>query len=114
MTIESINDFYCTKCGTRGIAIPRKRGHAREDGHLKKIYCLNCKEETNHAEIKGSYTYQDFLDEFNLGRFVDGQRISLADLIGCSKMDCKYNKNGRCWNADGSYNCEHRVMEGEK
>ena len=38
---------------------------------------LTCKDEVNHVEIRpvGKYTYQDFLDEFNAGIFVNGERV---------------------------------------
>ena len=31
------SEFYCCKCGTKGIPIARKKGKAREAGHLKKL-----------------------------------------------------------------------------
>lgn len=71
------NDFYCVKCGNKGIPIARKKGQEREAGHLKKLYCLKCKEETNHVECKpfSHYEYTDFLDEFENGNFTeDGLR----------------------------------------
>ena len=62
------SDFYCTKCGRKGIPIARKVGKQREAGHLKKLYCMYCKEEINHAEIRpfGDYNYEDFKLEFDL------------------------------------------------
>ena len=72
------NDFYCTKCGTKGIPVVRQKGREREVGHLKKLWCLNCQQETNHAETNsfGSYTYADFLLEFNFKNFDEnGNRI---------------------------------------
>ena len=65
------SDFYCTRCGRKGIPIARKVGKQREAGHLKKLYCMYCKEEINHAEIRpfGDYNYEDFKLEFDLGRF---------------------------------------------
>lgn len=106
-----ISNMYCTKCGRRGVDIPRLPGQQRESGHLKKLFCLHCGEETNHAEISpfGTYTLDDFKEEFELGRFVDGQKIPIAELMSCTKIDCKYNRSGKCWNADRSYNCPHRV-----
>lgn len=71
------NDFYCVKCGNKGIPIARKKGQEREAGHLKKLYCLKCKDETNHVECKpfSHYEYTDFLDEFENGNFTeDGLR----------------------------------------
>ena len=32
------SEFYCTKCGSRGIPIARRAGKQREAGHLKKLY----------------------------------------------------------------------------
>jgi len=72
-----ISDFYCTRCGERGIPIART-GKMREPGHLKKLYCLNCNKQTNFVEIRpfGKYTYEDFRIEFINKNFdEDGQRI---------------------------------------
>lgn len=71
-------EFYCTQCGSRGIPIPRRKGAEREAGHLKKLFCLNCGKETNHAECKpfSKYNYDDFKIEFEYGNFDnDGNRI---------------------------------------
>ena len=107
------SDFYCLRCGKKGMPIARKIGSQREAGHLKKLYCIYCKEEVNHAEIRpfGSYHYEDFKLEFELGRFVNDQRVPLNECLGCSKSECKYNINGKCWNANESYNCGHRILE---
>jgi hypothetical protein len=107
-----ISDFYCTVCGNRNIPLARSVNQQRESGHLKKLYCLKCRTETNCAEVRphGSYTKEDFDEEFSLGRFVNGNRIPVEDLLICSKTDCKYNKNGRCWNSNYSNKeCKHRV-----
>lgn len=77
MGLDLESTFYCTCCGKRGIPIARKRGQGREAGHLKKLYCLNCKREVNHVECKEftHYTEEDFLFEFNHGNFAeDGTR----------------------------------------
>lgn len=65
------HEFYCCKCGTKGIPVVRQKGKEREPGHLKKLFCLTCQEQINHAEcIAGSkYQYEDFLLEFNEGNF---------------------------------------------
>lgn len=46
----SISDFYCLVCGQKGVPIARRKDSQREEGHLKKIYCCKCKDETNHLE----------------------------------------------------------------
>lgn len=99
--------FFCTNCGKEGIPIQRKTGHQREAGHLKKLYCIYCQQEVNHAEIRaiGGYTEEDFKKEFELGRFVDGQRGLIAE---CTKKICPFNINGKCWNSNCSANCKHK------
>lgn len=101
--------FFCVYCGNEGIPIRRKKGQYRQGGHLKKLYCLNCQKETNHAEVReiGGYTKEDFDLEFKLGRFVDGERIPLTNLHDCS-CECPYNINGKCWNSNKSYSCNQR------
>ena len=74
----TISDFYCVHCGKKGIDITRKIGKQREAGHLKKLYCIHCKEEWNFAEVRpfGDYNYEDFLVEFRKGNFDNkGNRI---------------------------------------
>ena len=68
-------EFYCCKCSEKGIPILRQTGKERGAGHLKKLWCLTCNQETNHAEcIPGSkYTYKDFLIEFKYGNFDEQQ-----------------------------------------
>lgn len=88
------SQFYCTHCGKKGIDIPRKIGQAREDGHLKKLYCFNCKMETNHVECKSitPYSYEDFKLEYEYNNFTeDGLRIytlkQLKSLIREEKIE---------------------------
>lgn len=66
------SEFYCVKCKNRGIPIPRPK-RRRESGHLKKMWCLNCKSEQNHVEIIPftHYAYDDFLLEFEYGNFTE-------------------------------------------
>ena len=107
--------FFCTKCGKEGLPVYRKMGQERKSGHLKKLYCLYCGEETNHCEIKdsGKYTYEDFEQEFKMGRFIEGKREALEDCLNCSKENCPFNLNGKCWNANNSIQCSHKPKESE-
>lgn len=106
----TISRFFCTECGKETVSVPRKIGAQREPGHLKKLFCFNCKKETNCAEVRpfGAYDYADFIQEFNLGRFKDGQKRPIAKLTACTKTDCEYNVHGRCWNDNNSFQCEHK------
>lgn len=67
----SLSDFYCTKCGNKGIPIFRIVGQERESGHLKKLFCLNCQEEVNMVEIRPTsrYNLENFWLEYNFGNF---------------------------------------------
>lgn len=70
------HNFYCTQCGQRGIPICRTETNLRKPGHLKKLYCIHCKTETNHVECAGAYSDDMFLLEFRAGNFApDGTRI---------------------------------------
>lgn len=72
------NEFYCVICGSRGIPVVRRRGKEREAGHLKKLFCLTCQQETNHAECRpwSGYTKEDFDIEYKYHNFdADGNRI---------------------------------------
>ena len=108
--------FYCTQCGNEGIPVQRIKGQERKGGHLKKLYCIYCKEEVNHVEIKDNdlYTYEDFREEFELGRFKEGNRENINDLILCDSAECPFNKEGRCWNANKTYDCGHRPIQEEE
>lgn len=90
--------FYCCKCGTKGIPIIRKRGSEREAGHLKRLYCLKCKEEWNHVECKEftHYTHDDFLVEMEYKNFDEnGNRVfeygKLKDLIHKGAIEISVN-----------------------
>ena len=76
---EESHQFYCVECGKKGIPVARSKSSQREKGHLKKLWCLNCKKETNHAEISKNYPVEIFLYEYNNHNFINGNRINSAD-----------------------------------
>lgn len=67
------HDFFCCKCGNKGIQIARKNGRNRAGGHLKKLYCIYCAREINFCECTNTYTHEDFLVEFLNGNFDENQ-----------------------------------------
>ena len=75
----TVSQFYCCKCGKKGIDIARRIGHYRGPGHLKKLYCIYCKQEWNHVEIRPmhtGYTLEDFELERRYSNFdEEGNRI---------------------------------------
>ena len=68
-----MSQFYCTQCGQHGLPVWRRAGSEREAGHLKKLYFLNCKKETNHVECKEftQYQFADFKIEYEYGNFTE-------------------------------------------
>ena len=94
--IGTMSEFYCVLCGRKGIPVWRRKGAERESGHLKKLWCLGCKTETNHVEIKPStkYGYEQFKEEYEYENFTDdGDRImpynKLKEMIDNGKIDKK-------------------------
>ena len=78
ITNFTISKMYCCNCGKEGLPICRKKSHSREDGHLKKLYCVYCGKLWNHVEIKpySNYTYEDFRYEMEHHNFDEkGNRI---------------------------------------
>lgn len=64
-----IHEFYCVRCGFK-MELPRKKSKKRESGHLKKLYCCNCKEEINFVECNNiSYTHEEYLLDKQHGVF---------------------------------------------
>ena len=64
-----IHEFYCVRCGFK-MELPRKKSKKRESGHLKKLYCCNCKEEINFVECNNiSYTREQYLSDKQAGVF---------------------------------------------
>ena len=68
----TISNFKCTVCGKEGIPIGRRQSRQREFGHLKKLYCCNCKAEVNFVECNEiNYTIEDYKKEIQDGVFKD-------------------------------------------
>lgn len=90
----TISRFYCTQCANEGIPIARKIQREREPGHLKKLYCIYCNKETNHAEVKpfGKYDYKDFIAEYHYSNFDENgnRKIPWKQFIGKLKREGKY------------------------
>ena len=58
-------DFYCTKCGKKGMPLARRKSNVKEKGHMKKLWCLHCKEEVNHVEIRPfDYNYEEIMEKY--------------------------------------------------
>ena len=98
------SEFYCTRCGHKGLPVQRNKGQQREKGHLKKLYCIYCNDVVNHIECKpdGRYNKDDFELEYEYGNFdEEGVRIYplgyLKEMIENGKIEKqKTLDHGRC------------------
>ena len=73
----ALSDFYCTRCGNKGIPVFRTVGQEREPGHLKKLFCIYCQNEVNMVEVRqvGKYNLENFWIEYEYGNFdTEGNR----------------------------------------
>ena len=61
------HDFYCIKCGKKGIPCQRRKGFQHSRGHLKKLYCIYCHEEVNHYECRSLSDVEKFQRNFKKG-----------------------------------------------
>lgn len=59
-----INSFYCSECGNRGIELPRTKGHQHKNMHSKHLYCIYCKQITEHIECKDEEDIFIFKENF--------------------------------------------------
>lgn len=61
------NKFFCTQCGNEGMPIQRRSSRKKETHHRKQLWCLHCKEETNHIECTNQYEIEEFKRNFENG-----------------------------------------------
>ena len=73
-----LHDFYCLKCGNKGIGVFRNVGFQRERFHRKRLYCPFCKEEVNHIECKTYEEVQIVKDAFEREEFKEEAEESLS------------------------------------
>ena len=71
------HDFYCIKCGHKGIPLSRKQGHQHERFHRKKLFCIYCQQEVNHIECKNDEDVYEFKENFEKGVYENEVKDSL-------------------------------------
>ena len=76
------HEFYCMKCGNKGIPLTRNQGHQHGRFHRKKLFCLYCREEVNHIECKTPEDVAEFRKNFELGVYKDEAEDSVSYLRG--------------------------------
>lgn len=72
------HEFYCVKCGNKGIPLMRQKGYQHERYHRKKLFCLTCQQEVNHIECKNYEEVTWFKANFEKGVFKDEAEESLS------------------------------------
>ena len=72
------NEFYCLQCGQKGLPIIRNKGFLKEKFHRKKLYCIHCKIEVNHIEVKNLEEREEFLTNFRKGAYIDEAEKSIS------------------------------------
>ena len=72
------HDFYCIKCGRKGIPLARKAGHQHKSFHRKKLFCIYCNEEVNHVECKNYAEAEQFKEDYAKGVFIDEAAESVS------------------------------------
>ena len=75
---EQLSEFWCIKCGRKGIPILRNRGNVKEKGHRKALYCITCKETINHIETRNEEEERIFQEEFTAGKYEEEAERSSA------------------------------------
>ena len=71
------HDFFCLKCGNKGIPIGRRQGFQHGKYHRKKLYCIHCREEVNHMECRTQAEIDEFKAAFERGEFVNEAEESI-------------------------------------
>lgn len=73
-----MHDFYCLKCGRKGLPVHRRIGHQHAKFHRKKLYCFYCQEEINHMECRTQAEIDEFKAAFERGEFIDEAEESIS------------------------------------
>ena len=63
------SEFWCIRCGKKGIPVRRKRSGIREKGHRKKLYCIYCRQQVNHVETRNEEEARQFREDFGNGKY---------------------------------------------
>lgn len=79
------HDFYCVNCGHKGLPCQRKRGQQREQFHRKKLYCVFCKTEVNHIEVRNQEEKEMFMEAYDNGEYREEAANSICYVRGAGQ-----------------------------
>ena len=77
------HDFYCINCGRKGIPIARKVGQLHGEFHRKKLYCIFCKTEVNHIEVRNQEEKEIFMEAYKNGEYKEEAKESVYHVRAC-------------------------------
>lgn len=76
------SDFYCLRCGGKGIPLPRRESLQHETFHRKKLWCCYCGTMVNHVEIRSYDELLEFQENWDAGIYADEAEASLNFCAG--------------------------------
>lgn len=71
------HDFYCINCGSKGIPLSRPLSKSKGKDHRKLMYCWKCKHIVNHIECLNAEEVEQFLADFNAGKYIEEAKEEL-------------------------------------
>lgn len=71
------SDFYCLNCGNK-VVVPRSRSFQKEQFHRKRLWCIKCKVEVNHVQVRNEAEKEEFLKQFAEGAFAQEAKESIT------------------------------------
>lgn len=73
------HDFYCIKCGNKGIPVQRRINHKHGKHHRKKLWCPYCKLFINHVECRNDEEIEEFKNNWEAGLYDEEVKESLIE-----------------------------------
>lgn len=67
--MNEVSNFYCIRCGKRGIPVLRNGARLRKSFHRKKLYCPHCKCYINHIECRTDEDAEQFKEDYKNGMY---------------------------------------------
>jgi hypothetical protein len=74
------HDFYCIQCGNKTLPVLRSFASKKERFHRKKLWCCTCKCEINCVEITTLAEKEQFMEEFQDGKYREEAEESICAL----------------------------------
>lgn len=73
----SEHNFYCMRCGRKGLPIARRDSHNYSKHHRKRLWCPWCGMEVNHIECRNDSEVYEFKQAFEAGEYKEEAEKSI-------------------------------------